>query len=205
VKKNWSHELKLASTTTNQNYQGENWTVNHWHSSHKRYCYTTRTVPLTNSAFYSNHVKRSSFLATSKKETQLWTQSHFNWCLSVSMLQCLFVWGCGMLQHILCNLPGLDQCWTQHLTLEKCCNNKCYRLTNNYNNVKNVSVTLWFCLQRHCKMFCCIGQTVCAWTMDVEFVCDCKIKLNHIKSKLSVSQYLFCHQRQKHCLSQFCH
>jgi len=45
-------------------------------------------------------------------------------------------------------LPGLDQFRNWRPTPQQCCN-KCYVLANN--SVKNVSVTLRFCLQRSCK------------------------------------------------------
>ena len=45
-------------------------------------------------------------------------------------------------------LPRLDQVRNWRPTPQWCCN-KCYVLANN--SVKNVSVTLWFCLQCSCK------------------------------------------------------
>jgi len=55
-----------------------------------------------------------------------------------------------MPHHVTCIriLPALDQFRDWHSSLQQCCN-KFYGLANN--SVKNVSVTLRFCLQRSCK------------------------------------------------------
>ena len=63
-------------------------------------------------------------------------------------------------------LPGLDQFRNYRPILQYCCT-KCYWLTNN--NVKNVSVTLWFSLQCRCKTFC----FVCFYQPALCRVCLC--------------------------------
>jgi len=78
----------------------------------------------------------------------LWTlQSHFALWMSDRNLQYPFDWWRFMSQCFRI-LPRLDQFRNWRPTPQWCCN-KCYVLANN--SVKNVSVTLWFCLQCSCK------------------------------------------------------
>jgi len=98
---------------------------------------------------------------------------HYNrillWLSARTLQQCLFVWGCVMLQRIrtlpvleslgisvlLCSLvvPSVTGLWTIVLRM---CLYPCYSSSNVVakHSVKKASVTLWFSLQCRCKTFC---------------------------------------------------